>query len=175
MGTAHVGLSRHLPRSRVPWAAFQAKAKDDVKEAATRYVGPSGALFALNCKLWRETIRGPLFPRSFFLYVEDVALWIRLRLAGSKVRFCPWALPRICGARPSGSEAHRSSFLSNVTGPGSFVRCEGRHVQRFYGARRRCDTELICGRIAAGAPKRPVSRKRFFESSGQVFTRTCRS
>jgi GT2 family glycosyltransferase len=75
------------------WPAFLAQARDEVAGAPERYLGPSGALFALNCSEWRARIGGPLFLRSFFLYMEDVALWIRLRLRGAEIRFCPaaWA------------------------------------------------------------------------------------
>jgi GT2 family glycosyltransferase len=55
------------------------------------YLGPSGALFALARERWQERIGGPLFPRSLFLYLEDVALWIKLRRAGAGIRFCPRA------------------------------------------------------------------------------------
>ena len=56
---------------------------------AARYLGPSGALFALNREEWERIGGGPLFPRSFFLYMEDVMLGIRLRLLGAEVRFRP--------------------------------------------------------------------------------------
>ncbi len=55
------------------------------------YLGPSGALFALARERWQKRIGGPLFPRSLFLYLEDVALWIKLRRAGAGIRFCPRA------------------------------------------------------------------------------------
>ena len=66
---------------------------DDFARAAprgeARYLGPSGALFALNREEWQRIGGGPLFPRSFFLYVEDVMLGVRLRLLGAEVRFRP--------------------------------------------------------------------------------------
>jgi GT2 family glycosyltransferase len=80
-----------LPDRGRPWASFLAAAREEVTSAPSRYVGPSGALFALNLRIWKDLGGGPLFPRSFFLYMEDVALWIRLRLARAEVRFCPWA------------------------------------------------------------------------------------
>jgi len=73
------------------WPAFLAQAPDEVANAPERYLGPSGGLFALNCREWRARIGGPLILRSFFLYMEDVALWIRLRLHGAEIRFCPTA------------------------------------------------------------------------------------
>jgi N-acetylglucosaminyl-diphospho-decaprenol L-rhamnosyltransferase len=82
-----------LPDRGMPWASFLASARNQVAAAPSRYVGPSGALFALNVRLWERLGGGPLFPRSFFLYMEDVALWIRLRLRGAEICFCPaaWA------------------------------------------------------------------------------------
>jgi GT2 family glycosyltransferase len=66
---------------------------DEFTRAAPRgtapYLGPSGALFALNRAEWERRGGGPLFPRSFFLYMEDVMLGVRLRLLGAEVRFCP--------------------------------------------------------------------------------------
>lgn len=66
---------------------------DDFASAAPRgsapYLGPSGALFALNREEWERLGGGPLFPRSFFLYMEDVMLGVRLRLLGAEVRFRP--------------------------------------------------------------------------------------
>ncbi len=80
-----------LPDRGKPWASFLATARGEVLAAPSRYVGPSGALFALNLRVWDDLCGGPLFPRSFFLYMEDVALWIRLRLRGAEMRFCPGA------------------------------------------------------------------------------------
>ncbi len=58
-------------------------------DAADRsYLGPSGALFAVNRRAWPG---GPLFPRSFFLYGEDVALFVKVRRARGEIRFCPEA------------------------------------------------------------------------------------
>ena len=61
----------------------------DAPRGDARYLGPSGALFALNREEWERVGGGPLFPRSFFLYMEDVMLGVRLRLLGAEVRFRP--------------------------------------------------------------------------------------
>lgn len=53
------------------------------------YLGPSGALFALNRQAWERIAGGPIFPRSFFLYMEDVMFGVRLRMLGARVRFRP--------------------------------------------------------------------------------------
>lgn len=55
------------------------------------YLGPSGALFAVARDRWEARGLGQLFVRSFFLYLEDVALWIKLRRAGAGIVFCPRA------------------------------------------------------------------------------------
>lgn len=52
-----------------------------------QYLGPSGALFALR----PSRMPRPLFPYSFFLYMEDVALWMKLRSLGEPIAFCPRA------------------------------------------------------------------------------------
>jgi GT2 family glycosyltransferase len=51
------------------------------------YLGPSGALFAVHRARWERLGGGPLFPRSLFLYLEDVALWLKLRSRGAEMRF----------------------------------------------------------------------------------------
>jgi GT2 family glycosyltransferase len=60
-------------------------------EAAHKPLGPSGALFALHVPRYQAAIGGPLFIGSLFLYLEDVALWLRLRGADAKILFCPSA------------------------------------------------------------------------------------
>jgi len=60
-------------------------------EAGSRYLGPSGALFGVNRAAWDSCCPGPLFPESLFLYMEDVALAIRVRRAGGEIRFVPSA------------------------------------------------------------------------------------
>ncbi|MEO8704140.1 MAG: glycosyltransferase [Kofleriaceae bacterium] len=69
---------------------FMTAVPRELGSAPQRYVGPSGALFAVNRERW---LGGPLFVKSFFLYLEDVALWIKLRRAGAEIRFRPdaWA------------------------------------------------------------------------------------
>jgi GT2 family glycosyltransferase len=59
--------------------------------ARSEYLGPSGALFAVNRVRWERLGGGPLFPRSLFLYLEDVALGLKLRSKGAEIRFCPQA------------------------------------------------------------------------------------
>ncbi len=54
-------------------------------------LGPSGALFAVHLPRYRAALGGPLFIGSLFLYLEDVALWLRLRRAGAQILFCPGA------------------------------------------------------------------------------------
>ena len=55
------------------------------------YLGPSGALFAVHRGRLRAQAPGPLFPAGLFLYLEDVALWLRLRARGCAICFCPAA------------------------------------------------------------------------------------
>jgi GT2 family glycosyltransferase len=61
----------------------------DAPRGAAPYLGPSGALFAVNREEWERVAGGPIFPRSFFLYMEDVMYGVRLRLLGAEVRFRP--------------------------------------------------------------------------------------
>jgi GT2 family glycosyltransferase len=68
-----------------PWAEFAR----DAPRGAAPYLGPSGALFALNREEWERVAGGPIFPRSFFLYMEDVIFGVRLRLLRAEVRFRP--------------------------------------------------------------------------------------
>lgn len=55
------------------------------------FLGPSGALFAVHRPRYAAGPGGPLFPRSLFLYLEDVALWIRLRRHGAGIVLEPQA------------------------------------------------------------------------------------
>jgi GT2 family glycosyltransferase len=69
----------------LPWADFaRSAARGDAP-----YLGPSGALFGLNREAWDRIAAGPIFPRSFFLYMEDTLFGVRLRLLGAEVRFRP--------------------------------------------------------------------------------------
>jgi GT2 family glycosyltransferase len=61
----------------------------DALRGAAPYLGPSGALFALNREEWDRIAGGPIFPRSFFLYMEDTIYGVRLRMLGAEVRFRP--------------------------------------------------------------------------------------
>ena len=71
----------------LPFDAFLAAAP----RGEAGYLGPSGALFAVHRRRFLARVGGPLFPASFFLYMEDVALWVRLRRAGVRILFCPAA------------------------------------------------------------------------------------
>jgi N-acetylglucosaminyl-diphospho-decaprenol L-rhamnosyltransferase len=77
-------------------------------------VSPSGALFAVNRAAWNSLGGGPLFVESFFLYLEDVALGLRVRRQGGKLKFC---------AQATGE--HR---FSDITGPRSALKLF--HVER---------------------------------------------
>jgi GT2 family glycosyltransferase len=79
-------LGINVDRSR-QWDEFMRNAP----RGAAPYLGPSGALFALNREEWDRIAGGPIFPRSFFLYMEDVMFGLRLRLLGAEVRFRPEA------------------------------------------------------------------------------------
>ena len=59
--------------------------------AESRAVAPSGALFAVNRDTWAQLGGGPLFTESLFLYLEDVALGLRVRRLGGRLRFCAQA------------------------------------------------------------------------------------
>lgn len=59
--------------------------------ARGHHLGPSGALFAVHRPRYAGAVGGPLFPRSLFLYLEDVALWVRLRRHGAAIAFEPRA------------------------------------------------------------------------------------
>jgi len=64
-------------------------------EAGSRYLGPSGALFAVDRENWRARFGADApFCESLFLYMEDVALWLKVRRAGGEIEFCPTALGR---------------------------------------------------------------------------------
>lgn len=75
-------LGVNVDRGRA-WDAFQRR--EHHRESS--YLGPSGALFALDRDAWATLGGGALFPRSFFLYMEDTILGVFLRLAGGVVRF----------------------------------------------------------------------------------------
>jgi GT2 family glycosyltransferase len=55
------------------------------------YLGPSGALFAVHRGRHAAQVGGPLFCEPLFLYLEDVALWIRLRRHHAGIAFAPRA------------------------------------------------------------------------------------
>ena len=55
------------------------------------YLGPSGALFAVHRGRYAAQVGGPLFCEPLFLYLEDVALWIRLRRHRAGIAFVPQA------------------------------------------------------------------------------------
>lgn len=75
-------LGVNVDRGRA-WDEFQRRPPPT--DAA--YLGPSGALFALDRDRWAELGGGAIFPRSFFLYMEDTILGVRLRLSDAVVRF----------------------------------------------------------------------------------------
>ena len=77
-------LGINVDRGR-PWTDFAKSAE----RGDAPYLGPSGALFGLNREAWDRIAGGPIFPRSFFLYMEDTMLGVRLRLLGAEVRFRP--------------------------------------------------------------------------------------
>jgi GT2 family glycosyltransferase len=52
---------------------------------------PSGALFAVNRTAWEKMGGGPLFVDSLFLFLEDVALGLRVRRLGGAMSFCAQA------------------------------------------------------------------------------------
>jgi GT2 family glycosyltransferase len=99
-----------LPERGQRWDAFLARALEEAPGAPLKYVGPSGALFALNRRVWQNLCGGPLFPRSFFLYMEDVALWIRLRARGADMRFCPAAWATHSWSAAAGQRSPRKLF-----------------------------------------------------------------
>ena len=55
------------------------------------FLGPSGALFAVDRARHAAQVGGPLLPRALFLYLEEVAFWIRLRRHGAGIAFEPRA------------------------------------------------------------------------------------
>lgn len=75
-------LGVNIDRGR-EWEEFQRRPAS----ADAGYLGPSGALFGLDREAWARTAGGPLFPKSFFLYMEDTILGVRLRLSDAVVRF----------------------------------------------------------------------------------------
>ncbi|MDZ4697850.1 MAG: glycosyltransferase family 2 protein [Deltaproteobacteria bacterium] len=76
-------------------AAFVEEASRVNGEAGSRYLGPSGALFAVDGTNWKAYFgNDSLFCESLFLYMEDVALWMKVRRAGGDIEFCPTALGR---------------------------------------------------------------------------------
>lgn len=76
-------------------ASFVEEAVRVKGEAGSRYLGPSGALFAVDRSNWKASFgMDPLFCESLFLYMEDVALWLKVRRAGGEIEFCPTALGR---------------------------------------------------------------------------------
>ncbi len=72
------------------------KANADLNDEAAAWaeshaLAPSGALFAVNRARWEHVCGGPLFAESLFLYLEDLALGLRVRGRGGGLRFCAQA------------------------------------------------------------------------------------
>lgn len=86
----------------------------DAQAAETRAVAPSGALFAVNRAAWFKLGGGPLFVESLFLYLEDVALGLRVRRLGGALAFC--------------AQAQGQHRFSDTTGPRSALKLF--HVER---------------------------------------------
>ena len=78
------GLGINLDRG-TPSVAFTSVNADLASRMA---VSPSGALFAVNRIAWMAMGGGPLFVGSLFLYLEDVALGLRVRRLGGNMVFC---------------------------------------------------------------------------------------
>ncbi|MDX2022387.1 MAG: hypothetical protein SF187_19280 [Deltaproteobacteria bacterium] len=57
-------------------------------EAPLAAVAPSGALFAVSRAAWERHCGGPLFVDSLFLYLEDLALGLKVRRQGGGIVFC---------------------------------------------------------------------------------------
>lgn len=85
-----VGVHPERGLTEAEFAPIAAAAAD----SGARYLGPSGALFAVDRARWADRVGGPLFCESLFLYLEDVALWLKLRRAGAGVALCPDARGR---------------------------------------------------------------------------------
>lgn len=62
-----------------------------VSVRVARPLAPSGALFAVSKGRWHQLGGAALFPESLFLYMEDVALGIKVRRMNAVVAFCPEA------------------------------------------------------------------------------------
>jgi N-acetylglucosaminyl-diphospho-decaprenol L-rhamnosyltransferase len=87
-----VGINTDRGRTTAPFVEEALQVKG---EAGSRYLGPSGALFAVDRTHWMASFGSdPLFCESLFLYMEDVALWLKVRRAGGEIEFCPTALGR---------------------------------------------------------------------------------
>jgi GT2 family glycosyltransferase len=128
---------------------------------ADAYVAPSGALFAVNRRRWEALGGGPLFPESLFLYLEDVALGLRVRWRGGRLALAPeaWAVhawSRTTGQRSALKlyhvERNRLWLLRAIAGP---ARTVGRlpFTGLRYGAY--ATARLRPGRDAGPAPEGP--------------------
>jgi len=101
---------------------------------------PSGALFAVNRIAWMAMGGGALFVESLFLYLEDVALGIRVRRLGGTMRFC--------------SEAHGVHRYSDSTGRRSALKL-------FYVERNRLWLQRALGGRALALATMPFTLLRF--------------
>ena len=63
----------------------------DGESMLEHYLGPSGALFAVHRGRFAAQVGGALFTEALFLYMEDVALWIKLRRHRAGIAFAPRA------------------------------------------------------------------------------------
>ena len=77
---------------------------------AAEYLGPSGALFAVHRARFAAQVGGALFTESLFLYMEDVALWIKLRRHRAGIAFAPRARAEHAFSQSSGQRSALKLF-----------------------------------------------------------------
>lgn len=134
-----VNADRGKPLSFVDSASAQ--------RAELTSASPSGALFAVNRAAWKALGGGALFVESLFLYLEDVALGLRVRRLGGTVKFC--------------AEAQGEHRFSDTTGARS-------PLKLFHVERNRLWLQRAWGGRARAAATMPFSVARFAGYAAQL-------